>query len=118
MSSSDKFKALISLSVIILLTVIISSCKTDTQIVGSTTSDSTTQTTQKSVISGQVINKLTGIPIDSALVVLSGSQITDNTITDSQGNILLPLRYLLAQVFISIQVNPVITKILLTLEYH
>lgn len=45
----------------------------------------TTPTLQKSPVNGQVISSLTGIPIDSANVLITGPSISINLTTDTQG---------------------------------
>ncbi len=67
---------------LLIFSIIVSSCETDTQVTGG----SDNQQTQKTVkISGQVISKLTGTPIDSAQVVVTGLVEQVVLYTDSQG---------------------------------
>ena len=59
-------------------------CKSEMQITspGSTPSGTTAKT---SIISGQVINSVTGIPVDSAFVQVIGTSIYQSALTNSQG---------------------------------
>lgn len=62
----------------------IQSCKNNTQIVGSSGGTSR-QILKKSTINGQVVTESSGIPLDSALIFISGSSISQVTYTNSQG---------------------------------
>jgi hypothetical protein len=85
MSKSRNLTILFSSILIILVMVSIQSCKQGDEVVNSSSSSGNGLTTKKSVISGQVINNSTGIPIDSALVQIIGSSINISLLTDSKG---------------------------------
>ncbi len=81
-------KQLVRMTLVIFSIFIINGCKSNMEI----TSPNTTtggQTAKNSIISGQVINSTTGIPLDSALVYIvgqsSGQQIYETALTDIQG---------------------------------
>ncbi|MCL5030220.1 MAG: hypothetical protein M1480_14510 [Bacteroidetes bacterium] len=81
-------KQLVGMMLVIFSIFIVNGCKSDMQITspGTTTGG---QTAKNSIISGQVINSTTGIPVDSALVLVvgqsSGQQIYQTALTDVQG---------------------------------
>jgi hypothetical protein len=88
MSKNTKVSILSSFILIILVMVFIESCKQSDEVVSSTSvpvNGNTNQGSKKSVVSGQVINNLTGIPIDSALVQIIGSSVNISLLTDIQG---------------------------------
>lgn len=82
MSSKSLRKKISVIFLLFLLAFLVSSCESDTQVTGG----GDNQQTQKTIkVSGQVISKLTGIPIDSAQVVISGMSELLVFYTDSQG---------------------------------
>ncbi len=71
---------------ILIIPYLINSCKPDSTIVSSGGGGTGGGgTTLKSTVSGQVINKVNGIPIDSALVHITGSTFNVSVLTDAQG---------------------------------
>ena len=82
MSISSLKKQLAGIVLLLIFSVIINSCESDTQVSGV----GEEQQTQKTVkLSGQVISKLTGSPIDSAQVSVNGLNGLFVFYTDSQG---------------------------------
>lgn len=67
---------------LLLFTFLINGCESDTQVTGGGEDQ---QTTKSVKVSGQVISKLTGIPIDSAQVILKYSSGQFVLYTDDQG---------------------------------
>jgi len=61
------------------------SCTPDSNIVTTGGGGGITPVVQKSTVTGQVINNLTGIPVDSADVLISGPSLSISLITDTQG---------------------------------
>ncbi len=83
---SKNYRLYLAAGIVLALTisVLISSCKLNTEV----TSPQTTgggATTKSSTISGQVINNITGIPIDSVYVQLLGTSTYLTALTDAQG---------------------------------
>ncbi len=80
-------KQLVGIVLVIFSIFIVNGCKSDMQVTGPGTTGG--QTAKNSIISGQVINSTTGIPVDSALVQVvgqsSGQQIYQTALTDVQG---------------------------------
>ncbi len=72
---------------LLIIPYLINSCKPDSTIVSTSGGGGTGGggTTLKSTVSGQVINKVNGIPIDSALVHITGSTFNVSILTDAQG---------------------------------
>jgi hypothetical protein len=86
MFKNRKVTIFLSFIIIALVLVLIESCKQGEDVVSSnSSSDGSSQTTKKSVISGVVVDSTTGISIDSALVQISGNSISASLLTDSKG---------------------------------
>jgi len=83
MSISSLKKHLAGIILLLTFSIIVNSCESDTQVTGGGDDQQQTQKTVK--VSGQVISKLTGIPIDSAQVVVNGLNGQLAFYTDSQG---------------------------------
>ncbi len=82
MSLTSIKQHLAGMFLLFLFSIIIGGCESDTPV----TSDDNNQQTQKTVkISGQVISNLTGIPIDSAQIVVNGLNGQLVFYTDNQG---------------------------------
>lgn len=64
---------------------ILFSCKPDSTITTTGGGGGGTPVLQKSAVTGQVINNLTGVPVDSANVLITGPSISINLVTDTQG---------------------------------
>ena len=86
MTRSTSFRFLAWFVSLLILPYLINSCKPDSTIVttGNPVVVDTTGSV-KSTINGQVISLLTGIPIDSALVHITGSTYNVSLLTDIQG---------------------------------
>lgn len=78
-----------SFILMVIISVVLYSCKPGTEVVGvegsNSSNTSSNTTTTKSTISGQVVNSRTGVPIDSANVQLIGTSTSLSTLTSSQG---------------------------------
>lgn len=82
MSTKSFKKHLAGFLMLLIFAVIVNSCESDTKVTG----DDDEQPVSKTVkLSGQVVSKLTSIPIDSALVVVNGLNGQLSFRTDSQG---------------------------------
>jgi len=82
MSLSSFKKNLSGILLLLIFSLILNSCKSDTQVIGG---GDETQTELTVKISGQVISKLTGVPIDSAQVIINGLSGQLIFYTDNQG---------------------------------
>ena len=82
MSFSYLKKHLAGIILLLIFSVIVNSCESDTQVTGGGDDNQTEKTVK---ISGQVISKLTGVPIDSAQVVVNGLSGQLVFYTDNQG---------------------------------
>jgi hypothetical protein len=82
MSLTSFRKHLIRVILLLFFSVIINSCESDTQVTGG---GDDTQTDKTVKLSGQVISKLTGVPIDSAQISVNGLPGQLVFYTDSQG---------------------------------
>lgn len=82
MSISSLKKRFVEIVLLLIFSVIINSCQSDTQVSGVGEEQQTQKTVQ---LNGQVISKLTGIPIDSAQVLVNGLSDLFVLYTDSQG---------------------------------
>ena len=82
MSLTSFRKHLIRVLLLLFFSVIINSCESDTQVTGG---GDDTQTEKTVKLSGQVISKLTGVPIDSAQISVNGLPGQLVFYTDSQG---------------------------------
>jgi hypothetical protein len=76
-------KHLVGFILLLIFSVIVNSCESDTKITGG--GDDQQQTSKTIKISGQVVSKLTSIPIDTALVVINGLNGQLSFYTDTQG---------------------------------
>ncbi len=83
MSFSSFKKHLAGIILLLTFSIIVNSCESDTQVTGGGVEEQETPKTVK--MSGQVISKLTGIPIDSAQVLVNGLSGQFAFYTDSQG---------------------------------
>lgn len=81
----ENAKQLAGMVLIIFSIFIASGCKSDMQITSPGTTTGGGQTAKNSLISGQVINSNSGIPVDSAFVQIIGSSIYQTAYTNSQG---------------------------------
>ncbi|MHB1685927.1 MAG: Ig-like domain-containing protein [Ignavibacteriaceae bacterium] len=81
MSLSERIKLAVVFVLLTLTSVLNYNCKPNSTVTEPTGSG----TNQTSIISGQVISSATGIPVDSAIVQVSGSPTNTSVFTDSQG---------------------------------
>jgi len=81
----ENVKQLVGMVLIIFSIFIANGCKSDMQITSPGTTTTGGQTAKNSIISGQVINSNTGIPVDSAFVQIIGTSIYQTAYTNSQG---------------------------------
>lgn len=79
------FRFLAGFFTLLIIPLIINSCKPDSTITSTGISGGSGTTAQKSTISGQVINFVSGIPLDSVLVRITGAGFNTSLLTDSQG---------------------------------
>ena len=84
MFTSEKIRAFSLLTLLVAFMFLLSSCKLNTEVTGSSSS-SGSSTSLKSTVSGQVVDNLTGIPVDSALVLISGTNYSASVLTNSKG---------------------------------
>ena len=84
MSKNYRLYLAAGVTLALLTSILISSCKLNTEVTSPQTTSSGT-TTKASTISGQVINNITGIPIDSVYVQLTGTSVYLTALTDTQG---------------------------------
>ena len=82
MSISSLKKHLAGIILLLTFSIMVNSCESDTKVTGAADD---TQTGKTVKLSGQVISKLTGVPIDSAQVVVNGLNGQLAFYTDSQG---------------------------------
>jgi hypothetical protein len=82
MTISSLKKHLAGIILLLTFSVMVNSCESDTKVTGAADD---TQTGKTVKLSGQVISKLTGVPIDSAQVVVNGLNGQLAFYTDSQG---------------------------------
>jgi len=82
MSITSLKKHLAGIILLLTFSVIVNSCESDTQVTGGGDEQQTQQTIK---LSGQVISKLTGTPIDSAQITVSGLNGQLVFYTDNQG---------------------------------
>lgn len=113
MSKSSKIKIYFGLLLFVIIAVFIQSCKDNTSIVGSTNGAST-NTAKKSTISGQVVYESTGIPIDSATIIIQSSSISKTVYTTSQVNFQPMLNLQTIQIFQYLLAKPATFWIRLT----
>ncbi len=87
MFRSEKMKTFALLALLFSFSILNYNCKVNSTITEPTvvTNGSGTGTNQSSIITGQVINSLNGIPIDSALVQILNSSINISTYTNTLG---------------------------------
>ena len=88
MTRSTALRMLAVFLSLLLIPLIIYSCKPDSTITSASTGLSgggSGTTAQKSTITGQAINSVSGVPMDSVLVRITGSTFDKSLLTDSQG---------------------------------
>lgn len=89
MTRSSALRLLAGFLSLLLIPIIIYSCKPDSSITstgsGSGSGSGGGSTGKTSTISGQVVNSTSGIPMDSVLVHITGSTFNISLLTDSQG---------------------------------
>ncbi len=84
MFTFEKIKAFSLITVLLSSLFLLSGCKLNTDVTGSS-SNSSSAAAQKSAVSGQVVDNLTGIPVDSALVEIIGTGVDASALTNSKG---------------------------------
>ncbi len=84
MNTKVSFVRLAGMFLILLSIFISNGCKSEMQVT-SPNGTSGGETAKTSVITGQVINNTTGIPVDSAFVQVIGTSIYQTTLTNAQG---------------------------------
>ena len=85
MSIKEKVTLFFSFALLVIISFAVYSCKPGTEVVGAGSGTTSTKTGKNLIISGQVINNTTGIPVDSAYIQLNGSSTFLTAYTDSLG---------------------------------